>query len=117
MDSWIGGDRNQEVRPDELERALGADNVDRMTGDLGNPGQKDGLMGMLASLLPGLVDRLTPGGQMPRTDSEMPQGGLGGILGGLLGQLQGAPGSAASGGGLTDLLGQLLGSGNNRPPR
>jgi uncharacterized protein YidB (DUF937 family) len=113
VDSWISSGRNEPVEPRQLETALGDREVDQLSRETGM--DRGGLLGALSALLPGLVDGLTPRGQMPRSDEEV-QGGLGGLLGGLLGGRQGAAGGlggllggAAGGGGLGGLLGALLG--------
>jgi uncharacterized protein YidB (DUF937 family) len=100
VDSWISSGRNEPVEPRQLETALGDREVDQLSRETGM--DRGGLLGALSALLPGLVDGLTPRGQMPRSDEEV-QGGLGGLLGGLLGGRQGAAG------GLGGLLGALLG--------
>jgi uncharacterized protein YidB (DUF937 family) len=72
--SWVATGPNQAISGDEVERALGSDAVGQLASKAGmSPAQaKDGL----ASMLPNLVDKLTPGGQLPT-------GGLGGLLKGL----------------------------------
>ena len=73
--SWVSTGPNEAVEPDELERALGADNVAKVAAEAGvsHEEAKSGL----AALLPGLVDKLTPGGSVPGADQ------LGGLVGGL----------------------------------
>ncbi|MFT8244549.1 YidB family protein [Roseomonas sp. BN140053] len=102
VDSWIGHGENAPVAPAELENALGPAQVEQIAQRTGLPRQ--GLMSLLVALLPLLVDRLSPQGRLPQDDTQVPQGGIGGVLGGLLGQL-GAGGG--QGGGLGGLLGQL----------
>ena len=95
--SWVGSGQNQPISPDQLGGVLGGDAVSGMAGQLGlNPGD---LLGQLSQMLPQVVDKLTPGGQIPPGD-------IGGLLGGLLGG-QGA--GAAPSGGLGDLAGMLGG--------
>jgi uncharacterized protein YidB (DUF937 family) len=92
--SWIGQGQNQPIAPDQLGGVLGNDMVAKMAQQLGlNSGD---LLGQLAQLLPQLVDKLTPHG-------EVPQGDLGTLLGGLL------SGQTGQGGGAGDLAGMLGG--------
>lgn len=95
--SWIGTGANQPVSGDQLGSALGPDLMGTIASQLGGtPAQASGT---LAELLPGLIDQLSPKGQLP-ADNEL--GGLGG-LGALLGGGQGANGGAS------DLMGMLGG--------
>lgn len=112
VDSWVGEGENTEVAPQDLEKALGADEIGRMSQATGVPQQ--GMSGVLAALLPLLINALTPRGQLPARDEELPghgsSGGLGGLLGGILGQLGGGQAQAPTGtGSLQDILGSLLG--------
>lgn len=78
--SWIGSGQNQAISGDQLTQVLGNDALSNIAGQLGmNSGD---VAGQLSSILPGLVDKLTPAGQAPA-------GGLGnaGDLMGALGSL------------------------------
>lgn len=93
--SWLSTGANQPVSADALGRVLDHDMVAGFAQQLGvNP--QDAL-GTLSQLLPPLVDRLSPGGQLP-------QGDLGALLGPLAGQ-----GSQGGLGDLAGMLGGLLG--------
>lgn len=95
VQSWIGTGANQPVSGDQLGSALGPDLMGMIAAQLGgSPAQASGT---LADLLPGLIDRLSPKGQLP-TSNDL--GGLGG-LGALLGGGGGQAGSA----GAADLMG------------
>jgi uncharacterized protein YidB (DUF937 family) len=79
--SWVGTGANQAISGEQLSSVLGSDAVAGLASKFGvNPGD---LAGQLSSVLPGLVDHLTPQGQAPAA-------GLGngddlmGMLGGLL---------------------------------
>ena len=98
--SWISTGQNQPIAPDQLGAVLGNDTVAGMAGQLGlNPGD---LLGQLSQMLPQVVDKLTPQGQIPHGD-------IGGILGGLLGGPGGAQrGGAGNLGDLASMLGGLL---------
>ena len=83
MASWVGTGRNQAISGDQLGQVLGNDTLSGLARQLGvNSGD---LAGQLSSVLPGLVDQLTPNGHAPA-------GGLGnagdlmGALSSLLGR-------------------------------
>ncbi len=80
VQSWVGTGQNQPVSADQLGAALGGDRVEAMAQQAGL--STGDLMGQLAHLLPQVVDKLTPNGQMPAGG-----GDLGGLLGGMLGGL------------------------------
>ena len=96
VQSWIGTGANQPVSGDQLGSALGPDLMGTIASQLG--GSQEQASGTLADLLPGLIDQLTPKGQLPDDNA---LGGLGG-LGALLGGGQG-------GGNAGDLMGMLGG--------
>ena len=79
--SWVGHGENTPVSGDQLTNVLGADTMAGLAEKLG-VSQGDAA-GQLSSILPGLIDKLTPHG-------EAPAGGLGnagdlmGMLGGLM---------------------------------
>jgi uncharacterized protein YidB (DUF937 family) len=100
--SWIGTGQNHPISADQLGGVLGHDTVSNMANQLGM--DHGDLMGQLTHMLPQLVDKLTPQGQIP-------QGDLGGVLSGMLG---GQPGGGGQGGGLGDLAGMLGGLLNKR---
>jgi uncharacterized protein YidB (DUF937 family) len=63
MSSWVGSGQNQPVSADQLQNVL-------HSGALQAAAQKCGidptqLTGMMSTLLPHLVDKLTPNGQIP----------------------------------------------------
>ncbi len=99
--SWVGTGENQAIAPDQLGNVLGSDMISGLTKQLGiNQGD---LLGQLSQMLPQVVDKLTPQGQVP-------QGDIGSILGSLLGGQGGAaPGAQAGGAGMGDLVGMLGG--------
>lgn len=80
VQSWIARGQNLPVSGSQLESALGSDVLGRLGGQVGmNGGQ---LSEVLAQALPGLIDRMTPDGQLPAATP-----GNGPDLGALLGQL------------------------------
>ncbi len=80
MNSWIGTGENKPVAPDALGGLLGNDMVASMAKQLGV--NNNDLLGQLSQMLPQVVDKLTPQGQLPA-------GGIGGAGGPDLGQLAG----------------------------
>jgi uncharacterized protein YidB (DUF937 family) len=80
MDSWISTGQNLPISPDQLGQVLGNERVAGMASQLGlNQGD---LLGQLSQLLPDVVDKLTPSGQIPQQQPDLGQ--LGSLLGGLL---------------------------------
>ncbi|HSB19069.1 MAG TPA: YidB family protein [Anaeromyxobacteraceae bacterium] len=74
--SWVGTGANLPVSPDQIQQVLGKDRVQQLAQQHGLA--PDALASQLAQVLPGFVDKLTPGGQLP--DAQ----GLEGLLKGLL---------------------------------
>ena len=68
--SWVGTGQNEAISPDEVHQALGADTIGQLAQQTGM--SHDAVKGGLSSMLPGLIDQLTPGGSVP-------SGGLGKI--------------------------------------
>jgi uncharacterized protein YidB (DUF937 family) len=94
VQSWIGTGANLPVSADQIGQALGPNLLGLLAQQLGgNPQQA---ASTLADLLPGVVDQLTPQGQLPTGN------GLG-ALGALLG------GGAVGGGTGADVVGMLGG--------
>ena len=80
--SWIGTGHNQPISGEQLGNVLGSDGLSGLAAQLGiDPSQA---AGQLAQVLPGLVDQLTPQGQLPQEGL----GDSGDILGTLSGLLQ-----------------------------
>jgi len=61
--SWVGSGENEPLDPDEVEQALGSNEVDHIAQEAGvTRGEaKSGL----ARMIPRLVDQLSPGGSLP----------------------------------------------------
>ncbi len=81
VQSWVGSGQNQPVSADQLGDALGGDQVDAMAQQAGM--SSGDLLSQLSHLLPQVVDKLTPNGQMPAAGANMSDM-LGGLLGGLM---------------------------------
>ncbi len=97
--SWVSTGPNLPISPDQLGQALGPDMLKQL--GVGGPGGAD-MLGPLSELLPQVVDKLTPNGQVPAGGGA----DLGALLGGLLG---GAGGAGAGGPNLGGLLEGFLG--------
>jgi uncharacterized protein YidB (DUF937 family) len=88
VESWISTGANRPVAPQELERALGEDEADRLASGAGV--ERPGLLALLSQMLPRLIDGMTPQGRLP-TQGEMPESRLDGMLRQILGHLGGEP--------------------------
>ena len=78
-DSWVGTGENQPISPTQVEQALGPDRLAQLSQESGLPAQQ--VSEGLAAILPGLVNHLTPDGQVP--SSEQVQQTVGGLLKGI----------------------------------
>ena len=63
INSWIGTGQNQAISPNQLRQALGQKTVNDLSRQSGAP--QDDLLSQLSRYLPGVIDRLTPNGQLP----------------------------------------------------
>ena len=81
LNSWVGPGQNQPISGHQLTEVLGAGTLADLATRTGT--SSGDMASQLSQILPGLIDQLTPAG-------ELPQGGLGsagdliGMLGGLL---------------------------------
>ncbi len=74
VQSWVGTGANQPVSPAQLNAALGEQQVGQLAGAAGMAPQQ--LLGMLSQHLPGLVDQLSPDGELPHDMVGLLQAGL-----------------------------------------
>lgn len=79
LGSWIGTGQNRPVSADQLGQVFGQDRLSELGAQLGMGGGD--LASQLSQILPGLVDQMTPQGQLP-------QGGEAGGNEGLFGMLE-----------------------------
>ncbi len=77
VSSWIGKGQNMPISPDQLGSVLGGDTLANLAKQLGM--SNGDAASQISQILPDVVDRLTPQGQVP-------QGGLGNVAD-LLGML------------------------------
>lgn len=64
VSSWVGTGANQPVTGDQVANAIGAEKVNEIAGKLGV--SADNVKSGLASVLPVVVDKLTPDGKVPQ---------------------------------------------------
>jgi uncharacterized protein YidB (DUF937 family) len=70
INSWIGTGPNQRISPTQLHQALGQERVEDLSEQTGL--SRDDLLGQLSQILPGVVDNLTPHGQLPKEADLLP---------------------------------------------
>jgi uncharacterized protein YidB (DUF937 family) len=66
--SWVGTGDNKPIAPDDLAKALGADQINSLSSQSGM--SRDELLQGLSRYLPQVVDHLTPEGRLPN-DNEI----------------------------------------------
>lgn len=71
VESWIGTGQNLPVSPSQVQQALGP-KVQELAQQHGM--STDAVSQALSQLLPGLVDHLTPNGQLPQGGDALTQG-------------------------------------------
>lgn len=72
-DSWVSTGQNLPISADQIQQALGSGQLGAIAEKLGL--SQDEVAAKLAEMLPGVVDKLTPNGQVPDL------GALGDLLG------------------------------------
>ena len=87
VNSWIGTGENKAISVEQLRKVLNPEHISEMASKLGI--SKEHVMAQLSSVLPALVDKLTPNGKLP--DSATIEKGLGMLKGMLTGFLGGDP--------------------------
>lgn len=76
--SWVSTGENKPIQPHQLQNALGANTLQQLTGGSGMSLQS--ALPLLAQLLPVVIDKLTPKGQLPQ-NNDLLQQGLGMLFG------------------------------------
>jgi uncharacterized protein YidB (DUF937 family) len=66
--SWVSPGPNKQISPDDLSRALGADQIDALSAQSGL--SRDELLSGLSQHLPEIINHLTPDGRLP-TENEL----------------------------------------------
>ncbi|MEP9374111.1 YidB family protein [Mesorhizobium sp. KR1-2] len=65
-DSWVGTGQNKPIAPEDLGRAIGPQTIKAIADRAGM--SEDELLRQLSMALPGVIDKLTPDGNVPRPD-------------------------------------------------
>ena len=73
-DSWVGTGENMNISADQLQHVLGSSTINDLASQLGMPPDQAG--SALAQMLPDIVNRLTPQGQVPENSNEEISQGL-----------------------------------------
>ena len=66
-DSWVGTGENLPVSGDQLSQILGSDKISEIASQLGI--SQDDAAGGLATILPELINHITPNGELPANHS------------------------------------------------
>lgn len=66
ISSWVSTGKNLPVSPDQIKNVLGPDQIQQISDNVG-VSQEEASKG-LASLLPEIIDKLTPEGKVPESD-------------------------------------------------
>jgi uncharacterized protein YidB (DUF937 family) len=72
ISSWVGTGQNQAISPDQVQQVLGNNTLQQVAEKAGV--SPDQAKSSLAELLPTLVDKLTPNGQVPEHSSLLQMG-------------------------------------------
>jgi uncharacterized protein YidB (DUF937 family) len=72
VSSWVGTGQNLPISADQIQHVLGSDQVKELAAKAGI--SPEAASSHLAQLLPMLVDKLTPNGQVPETSSLLQSG-------------------------------------------
>jgi uncharacterized protein YidB (DUF937 family) len=64
VNSWIGTGPNQPITPEQVHQAFGSDTVQQLAAKIGISPQD--LAAKLSQILPQAIDKLTPGGAVPK---------------------------------------------------
>jgi uncharacterized protein YidB (DUF937 family) len=80
MSSWISTGPNPPISERQITDVLGTDILSQFAGKAGVPQGEAG--GLLASLLPAVIDQLTPQGRVPESNDL--ESAIGGLLSGLM---------------------------------
>lgn len=66
VDSWVGTGQNRPIAAEDLGRAIGPQTIKSIAERAGM--SEDELLRQLSTALPGVVDKLTPDGNVPRPE-------------------------------------------------
>ena len=72
-DSWVGTGQNMNISADQLQQVFGSSTISELASRLGVPEQQ--ASSQMAQILPEVINRLTPEGQVPEnSDDEIADG-------------------------------------------
>jgi len=63
VNSWVGTGKDEAITPQQVAQGIGLDKMNAMAAQAGMTQEK--LAEKLAKYLPGMVDKMTPGGKLP----------------------------------------------------
>ena len=66
ISSWVGTGENFPISGQQIQEVLGSEQIQKMAEKLGT--SKEEVSGGLASLLPQMIDKLTPNGDVPESN-------------------------------------------------
>ena len=69
VSSWVSNGPNQPVSGQQVQGALGSAQIQEVATKLGIPPEM--ASGVVAQMLPGIIDHLTPNGQLPASGSNV----------------------------------------------
>ena len=81
-DSWVGTGQNMNISADQLEQVLGSSTINDLASRVGMPADQAG--SAMAQMLPDIINRLTPQGQVPENSNEEIAQGLSALANGEL---------------------------------
>ena len=73
-DSWVGTGQNMNISADQLQQVFGSSTISDLASRLGMPADQAG--SAMAQMLPDIINRLTPQGQVPENSNEEISQGL-----------------------------------------
>jgi len=71
MSSWVSTGQNLPISGNQIQEVLGNGLIEQFAKKLGSSGEE--VSGGLASLLPEIIDKLTPNGSLPESDALLQQ--------------------------------------------
>lgn len=66
VNSWVGTGQNLPITPQQIQQVLGGDMIGQLASKAGL--SADQVTSQLSNLLPNIIDKLTPDGQIPKGD-------------------------------------------------
>ena len=81
-DSWVSTGQNMNISADQLEQVFGSSTINDLASRVGMPADQAG--SAMAQMLPEIINRLTPQGQVPENSNEEISQGLSALANGEL---------------------------------